>query len=186
MNNIPAALIELFWVLFLLYWLLSSFNSKAYVRRNYVSWGVRLLIVVIVYLLYSVPAVGSYLVATEKAVPYWLQWTGVALSACGILFAIWARVNLGRNWGTPMSLKKDAELVTSGPYAYVRHPIYSGFLLGALGSCFVSIWWVIPLLLLFVYFVYSAKTEEKIMTNEFPAAYPDYMKRTKMLIPFVF
>jgi protein-S-isoprenylcysteine O-methyltransferase Ste14 len=115
-----------------------------------------------------------------------IQWLGVVICACGMAFAIWARFHLGRNWGMPMSLKKDAELVTTGPYAYVRHPIYTGMILAMLGTTLVIIWWAVPLVAFFVYFVYSAKTEEKIMLGEFGARYTEYMKHTKMLIPFVF
>jgi protein-S-isoprenylcysteine O-methyltransferase Ste14 len=111
---------------------------------------------------------------------------GIALAALGIGFAIWARVYLGRNWGMPMSLKEDAELITSGPYAYVRHPIYGGLLVAMLGSALVSVWWIVAWVLFIVYFIWSAKTEEGIMAEQFPQAYSAYMKRTKMFIPFIF
>ena len=55
---------------------------------------------------------------------------GLVLFALGLGFAIWARLHIGRNWGTPMTQKNEPELVTSGPYRFVRHPIYSGILLG--------------------------------------------------------
>jgi protein-S-isoprenylcysteine O-methyltransferase Ste14 len=111
---------------------------------------------------------------------------GVVLCASGIGLAVWARVHLGRNWGMPMSRKEDPTLVTSGPYAYVRHPIYTGVLIAMLGSAIgVSAVWSIPLVLLGVYFVYSAWREEKLLIEQFPEQYPTYMKRTKMLVPFL-
>jgi len=111
---------------------------------------------------------------------------GDILCAAGVAFAIWARVHLGRNWGMPMTLREGHELVTSGPYALVRHPIYTGFLLAMLGSAFaVDPYWIIIFVLAGIYFICSARTEEKAMVKQFPGEYPAYMKRTKMLIPFV-
>jgi protein-S-isoprenylcysteine O-methyltransferase Ste14 len=111
---------------------------------------------------------------------------GVVLSALGIGLAIWARTYLGRNWGMPMSRKENPELVTSGPYAYVRHPIYTGMLIAMLGSAIgVTPFWSIPLVLFGLYFVYSARKEEKLMMEQFPEQYAAYMRRTKMLMPFI-
>lgn len=64
----------------------------------------------------------------------WRAGLGLVLFALGLGFAIWARMHIGRNWGTPMSQKDGAELVTSGPYHLVRHPIYSGILLAGIGT----------------------------------------------------
>jgi protein-S-isoprenylcysteine O-methyltransferase Ste14 len=112
---------------------------------------------------------------------------GVALCALGIGIAIWARTSLGRNWGMPMSLRNGHELVTTGPYAFVRHPIYSGILLAVVGTILVE-WfpWIVLLAAFFAYFVYAAQVEERSMTRQFPSAYPQYVDRTKMLIPFLF
>jgi len=116
-----------------------------------------------------------------------LQWVGVGLSLIGIGFAFWARVHIGRNWGIPMSLRQGHELVTSGPYAYVRHPIYTGIMLAMIGSALaIGLAWLLLFAISFVYFLLSARTEEKMMVAQFPDAYPAYRRRTKMLIPFVF
>jgi protein-S-isoprenylcysteine O-methyltransferase Ste14 len=112
---------------------------------------------------------------------------GVALCALGIGVAIWARTQLGRNWGMPMSLREGHELVTTGPYAFVRHPIYAGILLAVVGTTLVE-WfpWMVLLAAFFAYFVYAAKVEERSMARQFPSEYPDYKNRTKMLIPLLF
>jgi protein-S-isoprenylcysteine O-methyltransferase Ste14 len=111
---------------------------------------------------------------------------GLLLFLAGFSLAIWARVYLGKNWGLPMTEKNDPELVTTGPYKYVRHPIYSGLLLMALGSALdVNIYWWIVLAVSGTFFIYSAVVEEKLMSQQFPKVYPAYKAKTKMLIPFI-
>ena len=105
----------------------------------------------------------------------------------GLGLAVWARIYLGRNWGMPTSTKEDPELVTSGPYRTIRHPIYTGILLAMIGSAIAfSVWWLIAVALIGGYFIYSAFVEERNMTRLFPSAYPEYQQSTKMLIPFIF
>ncbi|HWE14080.1 MAG TPA: isoprenylcysteine carboxylmethyltransferase family protein [Solirubrobacteraceae bacterium] len=112
---------------------------------------------------------------------------GAVMFAAGIAVAIWARVHLGRNWGMPMTQKAEPELVTSGPYRFVRHPIYSGLLAGVLGTALATnLIGLIIVAVLGAYFYYSASVEEKNLTTTFPTAYPAYQASTKMLIPFVF
>ncbi|MGB6953481.1 MAG: isoprenylcysteine carboxylmethyltransferase family protein, partial [Candidatus Cybelea sp.] len=91
------------------------------------------------------------------------------------------------NWGLPMTRRANPELVTSGPYALVRHPIYSGLLLAMIGSGLaLSVSWAIGLLIVGPYFIYSARAEEQTMADAFPQQYPAYRTRTKMFVPFVF
>ncbi len=117
----------------------------------------------------------------------WVGWLGAILSFVGIAFAVWARYHLGKNWGMPMSVKDHPELVTTGPYRYVRHPIYTGVILSAIGTALVvGDWWICILALMCIYFIFSALQEEKLMAAEFPNQYPEYKKRSKMLIPFIF
>src|SRR5262249_22944680 len=117
----------------------------------------------------------------------WRGGLGFVLLAVGLGFAIWARVNIGRNWGTPMTQKEEPELVTSGPYHLVRHPIYSGILLAAVGTAVALSWsWLIAVALAGVYFLYSATVEERYLAQRFPDTYPAYQRATKMLIPCIF
>jgi protein-S-isoprenylcysteine O-methyltransferase Ste14 len=117
----------------------------------------------------------------------WRAGLGLLLFALGLGFAIWARLNIGRNWGTPMSKKDEPELVTSGPYRLVRHPIYSGILVAGAGTAVALSWtWLVAIALAAVYFGYSATVEERYLTEQFPDAYPMYKRSTKMLVPFIF
>ncbi len=168
------------WVVFFLYWMVSAAGAK---RGSRPRLGVlpRLITIVLVVLFVSVFK-GRGLIVDNPI----LHVVGLILFLSGLSLAVWARVYLGRNWGMPMTQKDEPELVTSGPYQLVRHPIYSGLLLAMLGtSLAVSLYWLLALAVLGAYFIYSATVEEKIMTASFPTAYPGYRAKTKMLMPFV-
>jgi len=184
------------WIAFLLCWvILAQFNKRANPSAPWrLASGVRLAIVVVALLLVLSshrPGAAGLLAAISRDLAIHAgiagQWLGVGLCLAGFGFALWARMHLGRNWGMPMSLRQGHELVTSGPYAYVRHPIYSGIILALIGSVLArGLAWLLVLLLCFAYFTFSARTEEKMMLAQFPDAYPAYRRRTKMLIPFLF
>jgi protein-S-isoprenylcysteine O-methyltransferase Ste14 len=172
--------IAIAWVLFWIYWLASAFNAKEGRggRRRLPVTGLTALSVV---LLIRVFRGGS--LAVHSLV---LEAIGAVVFASGLALAIWARIHLGRNWGMPMTEKAEPELITSGPYRIVRHPIYLGLLLGVLGTALATD--LIGLIIVAVlggYFYYSASVEERNLTATFPTAYPAYRAATKMLIPFV-
>jgi protein-S-isoprenylcysteine O-methyltransferase Ste14 len=172
------------WVAFWIYWLAASVGVKAAQNRSSRSVGVRVGAILVILLLVRTRAFKTHSAATSSA---WLQGVGLALFLSGLGVAIWARLYLGRNWGMPMSRKVDPELVTTGPYRLVRHPIYSGIILAMVGtSIAVSLYWLIAVAVLGAYFVYSAFTEERFMADRFPDSYPRYKRSTKMLIPFIF
>ena len=171
------------WAAFWLYWLVAAFSMK----RGRVSWSrearIRAVLVVLVILLVRLGAFRGHGVNTDPL----RAGIGLALFAVGLGFAIWARVHIGRNWGTPMTQKDEPELVTSGPYRLVRHPIYSGILVAGIGTAVaLSWWWLTAVALAGVYFIYSATVEERYLTQEFPEEYPAYKHATRMLVPFVF
>lgn len=86
-----------------------------------------------------------------------------------------------------MTQKQDPELVTSGPYRLVRHPIYSGVLVAGVGTAVALSWmWLTIVALAAIYFTYSATVEERYLTEQFPDTYPAYRRSTKMLVPFLF
>ncbi len=141
------------------------------------------MIAVCVILLLSAGAFRGGVLASDP----WRVGLGLFLFVLGQGLAIWARVHIGRNWGTTMSQKDEPELVTSGPYRWVRHPIYSGILLAGAGTAVVLGWtWLLVVALAGVYFAYSATVEERYLTKEFPDVYPTYKHSTKMLVPLIF
>jgi len=170
------------WAAFWLYWIVAAFSTK----RGRVSWSrelrIRVVIVVVVIVLIRVGAFRGHGLNTDP----WRAGIGLVLFALGLAFAVWARIHIGRNWGAPMTQKDEPELVTSGPYRFVRHPIYSGILVAGVGTALALNWlWLTVVVLAGIYFVYSATVEERYLTGRFPAAYPAYKRSTKMLIPFI-
>jgi protein-S-isoprenylcysteine O-methyltransferase Ste14 len=111
---------------------------------------------------------------------------GVFLCAVGIAYAVWARRHIGKNWGIPMSMKEEPQVVRSGPYSRTRHPIYTGVLLALLGnSLALGSRWLVAMGVALLYFVYAAHKEEDSMLDALPKEYSDYQRQTKMIIPFV-
>ena len=171
------------WGAFWLYWLVAAF----FVKRGRIRWSselrIRVVIVVLAGLLVRLGAFRDRGLNTDPS----RAGLGLVLFAVGLGFAVWARVDIGRNWGTPMTEKDDPELVTDGPYRLVRHPIYSGVLIAVLGTAVALSWfWLIAVALAGVYFVYSATVEERYLSEQFPDTYPAYRRSTKMLFPFIF
>ena len=171
------------WVVFWAYWLVMAANAKAGRSRWAQFAGVRVVIILVVLLLIRLRVFKDHGAATGNP---WLLGIGLAVFVLGLALAVWARVYLGRNWGMPMSQKADPELVTTGPYSKIRHPIYSGIFLATVGTAIaVSIYWLVAVAILGAYFLFSAMTEERNMAKLFPAAYPPYKRATKMLIPHI-
>jgi protein-S-isoprenylcysteine O-methyltransferase len=116
-----------------------------------------------------------------------IAWTGVALTVAGCAFAIWARVLLGANWSSSVTVKHHHELIRGGPYAIVRHPIYSGFLLGLLGAALAlgELRGIAGLALAFIGWFTKSRKEEAFMAAQFGAVYTRYRREVKALVPFV-
>jgi protein-S-isoprenylcysteine O-methyltransferase Ste14 len=168
------------WIAFWIYWLASAASSKQSVRggRRRQLTGITVILVF---------AIAGVLRGGSLAVPsVILAASGALLFAGGIALSVWARLHLGRNWGMPMTQRAEPELVTSGPYRFVRHPIYSGLLTAMLGTALVdNLLGLIVVAVLVGYFYYSGTVEERNLSATFPQAYPEYKSRTKMLIPFL-
>ncbi|HZT86236.1 MAG TPA: isoprenylcysteine carboxylmethyltransferase family protein [Gaiellaceae bacterium] len=171
------------WGAFCLYWLVAAFSAK----RGRVSWSrelrIRVVLAILAVVLVRLGVLRGHGVHSDA----WRAGIGLLLLALGLGFAVWARLHIGRNWGTPMTRKDEPELVTGGPYRLVRHPIYAGVLTAGIGTAVgLSWWWLAAVGLAAVYFVYSAAVEERYLTEQFPDEYRLYKRSTRMLLPFVF
>jgi protein-S-isoprenylcysteine O-methyltransferase Ste14 len=175
------------WLLFVVYWAVAAVGAR---RSALGTWrggiGLRLVLFLGVAAVLRTPSLGEFLAETQSYVSRssLLAWTGVALCVLGFGLAFSARWQLGRNWGMPMTRKEQPELITSGPYSSIRHPIYTGLILAMLGSAIgVNISWAVLLVPVGAYFILSARQEESVMLQQFPEKYGAYVARTGMLVP---
>lgn len=176
------------WIIFLVYWYLSARNAKTVAQRQSraAEWAWRgpLLVSAALLILAPWPPPDARLLAPTLHT----AWTGIAITALGLIICIWARHTLGGNWGSAVSLKQGHELIQSGPYRYVRNPIYTGLILMFVGTGIVvnrrSA--VLAVVLAIAAYWIKLKQEEAVMQRQFPQAYAAYRQRVKALIPFVF
>lgn len=175
------------WIVFIVVWLVMALRTKTTQQRESVSSRLS-------YMLFVLAA--FYLVFGRNITQPWLRlhlfrpspisnWIGVALTAAGIGLAVWARLYLGANWSGTVTVKLGHELVRSGPYRFVRHPIYTGLILALLGTALLraQVRGLVAILLLYVGFKIKSKIEERTMTNTFGAQYDEYSRSTGAIVP---
>ncbi len=178
------------WTIFYLYWLISSFFVKRSVIKRGTSWILwRVAVIVIVVLLFRFikPETTSFFKFLIRSL-FSFGIIGAALTVIGLITAVWARINLGSNWSGYVTYKENQELVTTGPYRLIRHPIYTGMILMFTGTVLYSgsLFLILIFLIVSINFIIRTKREEKIMIELFDEKYLDYIKRTKRLIPWIY
>jgi protein-S-isoprenylcysteine O-methyltransferase Ste14 len=179
------------WIVFGAVWLVTGLRTKKTVQRESLVSALpyRALVAIGMWLV-LVPAFGVFLpVLGERVRPdsVVLDVAGIAVSVVGIAFAVWARFFIGRNWSGTITLKDGHNLVTTGPYAFVRHPIYTGIVFAMAGSALVSGTAGAPLgfVLFALGFVVKLGSEEKLMRAHFGDEHAQWAATTKKLVPFV-
>lgn len=184
----PLAPFAVLWLSWLGYWIVAARNVKATRRREtYASrLGQVALILLAAVLLVRHQPLGwlNQRFLPETVAVYWI---GLVMAITGLGFAVWARVHLGSNWSARVTVKENHELIRSGPYGVVRHPIYAGLLLAILGTAISFGEWrgLLAFTFLTVSLVLKLKIEERFMAETFPDQYPRYRAEVPMLIPFV-
>ena len=174
------------WVLFLLLWLVCAIATKRTLRRE--ARAVRLIhggLLALACLMLLKPWHWAHLDAPFLPKSAGLLLCGYILTSFGLAFAIWARLTLGRNWSSTVTIKEDHELVRRGPYKFVRHPIYTGLLLAMVGTSigFGRIGCLLGLPVAFLAFWIKARVEERFMMAQFGASYVQYQREVKAFIP---
>src|ERR1700720_890644 len=177
------------WIAFLIYWQIKATKTKATQRlESAASRILRLFLFPVAMVLLSttrIPLPWLYLQLWPVGLlPFWL---GAAVTIAGLLFAVWARAHLGRNWSRSVTIKQGHELITTGPYAVVRHPIYTGILLGFLGMAIAisQVRGFIAFVLIFLAFWAKLRMEEKWMRSQFGETYAAYARETAALVPYL-
>jgi protein-S-isoprenylcysteine O-methyltransferase Ste14 len=175
------------WIAWAVYWVVMAFRTKRTIERRG-FFGYRLVTVLVL----AVCLVLGRLLGISAHSDLWhtILLPGIlcdCLVVAGLAFTVWARITLGRNWSAEVTFKQNHELIESGPYALVRHPIYTGLIAMALGTAidygqpfgfalFLALcgglWW-------------KARQEERIMSSHFPDAYADYRSHVRAIIPFL-
>ncbi len=183
--------LEWTWTAFGVYWLVAARSRKAARAKESLSESpeyrfFRLLLLVVIFTLLfakwtAVGFLGRHLFAQKPSISY----MGFALALAGMGMAGWARIHLGQYWSDKVVLKVDHQLISSGPYARMRHPIYSGVLLGVAGTALVVGEWrgVLAFLLLLTNYAVKAKCEEKILANAFAENFAEHKRRAGFLLP---
>jgi protein-S-isoprenylcysteine O-methyltransferase Ste14 len=182
----PAGIIGDLWVLFCLYWVVSALNGKKTKRRE--SWVQRMA--------YVLPLLAAFYLLLHYGGPTWLgtrfvpdtpsvQWLGVVIMAAGVAIAFWARFHLGANWSGVVTLKQDHELIRTGPYRTIRHPIYTGILLAFLGNAVEvgQVRGLLGLLIIWLSFYVKARREESFLVQEFGPRFDEHAQHTGMFLP---
>jgi protein-S-isoprenylcysteine O-methyltransferase Ste14 len=181
-NLVPAM-----WLAWCLYWSISAVNAKPNVRReSLISRASHVLPLTAGILLVALPHLPSPLFAT-RILPRTIAtyWVGVGMIFLGLAFAVWARRHLGTNWSGTVTVKENHVLIRTGPYAWARHPIYTGLLAAVLGTAVArgelrGVW---SLAICTVAFVIKLRIEERWMREVFGAEYERYSAEVPALIP---
>jgi protein-S-isoprenylcysteine O-methyltransferase Ste14 len=177
------------WILFFLYWQIKAANTKTTQRIEPVTSRIlRVFIFLIaIVLLLPIPIPLPWLYLHLWPVGIWPFWLGASITIAGLVFAVWARGYLGRNWSSSVTIKQGHELITSGPYGVVRHPIYTGILTGFLGMAIAISQvrgFIVVVLILFAYWT-KLRIEEQWMRSQFGETYAAYVKQTTALVPYL-
>jgi protein-S-isoprenylcysteine O-methyltransferase Ste14 len=175
------------WLTWVVYWLWASRGTKPSERRE--PAASRLLhvlpLTLAAGLLWSHRVPVAFL--NERAYPWapWEFWIGVLMTALGLLFTVWARVYLGRNWSGVVTIKQGHELIDTGPYSLVRHPIYTGLLVAFIGSAMARGEWrgVLAVLIAWAALWRKLRFEEGWMIQRFGERYIAYSRRVPALVP---
>jgi len=171
-------------VLFIVWFVLAIALGQRSGRHSSRAWLVRLAVV-------AVLVIAAYLLTRGRPLPVpaepaqGVAIAGVVLCVAGLAFALWARITMGRQWAMPSSERDESDLVSTGPFAFVRHPIYAGLIAMMLGGALNFPGAYAEVLTAIVSLVVLARKEEREMAQRLPGVYPSYMQRTKRFLPFV-
>ena len=182
------------WLVYLLFWFVTAFfTKKAVIKRRWglqILWRVILIILVITYIRSTGRSGGQNIESLFVSLfnsSLTLQIVGLIMVLLGLVGAVWARIYLGSNWSGYVTYKENHELVTTGPYRFARHPIYTSLLLMGIGTfIYYGYYFILGIFIIMgIIFLWRIKKEEEIMIKLFGQKYKDYMKKTKRLVPGV-
>src|SRR5580700_10054510 len=177
------------WIAFLLYWGIRAVKTKSTQRLEPAASRIlrALLLLIAIVLLSTTRIPLPWLYRQLWPSGLWPFWLGAAVTIAGLLFAVWAREHLGRNWSRSVTIKQGHELIITGPYAVVRHPIYTGILAGFLGMAIAisQVRGFVAFVLIFLVLWIKLRMEEQWMRSQFGETYATYARQTAALVPYL-
>jgi protein-S-isoprenylcysteine O-methyltransferase Ste14 len=175
------------WSAFAVIWLLWAIGTKrAQTREGFRSRFPYLIFTVAAfYAMFSHEETFGWLRLRILPRDRWIADLGIVITAAGLLFAIWARAYLGTNWSGTVTVKVGHQLIRTGPYRWVRHPIYSGMILALIGTAINrgQLRGAIAVVLLWIGFTMKSRIEERFMTATFGPEYEEYRRTTGGIVP---
>jgi protein-S-isoprenylcysteine O-methyltransferase Ste14 len=175
------------WYIFGAYWLVTWLRVKQ--TKTTESLASRLVTIIPMVLAFELlfsdlPRIGLLRLRFVPA-DAWIAWLGFAITIMGVALAIWARYCIGQYWSSLVALKEGHRLIRSGPYQFVRHPIYTGMLVGAIGRALTIGEWrgILAVVLILATHWRKARREESLLTREFGKEYAAYRRSTGFLFP---
>jgi protein-S-isoprenylcysteine O-methyltransferase Ste14 len=189
-NLLHRYLYQALWCVWAAYWLASSLSASAPKRvqdpgaRLFYRSEMLLAIALLAFPRMGVGFLGMRLLPWSET----LFVAGAVMLAAGLGFAVWARVHLGRHWSGYVTLKAGHRLIRTGPYAIVRHPIYTGLLLAMLGTAVAvdEVRGVLSVLIVLEAHIRKLRLEERWLTEEFGGEYDQYKREVKALVPCIY
>jgi protein-S-isoprenylcysteine O-methyltransferase Ste14 len=188
MNNWTGIFILSCWVVFFIYWVVNAANVKQNIEKHISLRYIFLLSLVVGAVFITMLYEKTFLQNTLWKASTRLGIVTDLLVSVGLSITLWARATLGKNWSAHVTLKKGHKLIKHGPYAVVRHPIYSGMIIMSVGTA-INIGRVYAFVLLaamLVGFIAKFRLEEELMLKHFTKEYKLYKKRVKALVPYIF
>jgi protein-S-isoprenylcysteine O-methyltransferase Ste14 len=183
----PWWFIRCAWCAFILVWIVAAFSGKRTARRE----PIQARLILIAFMVVAFGFLFGYFrrdgLGLGRLWPdeLWIAQVGAVMTVVGVAFAIWARVHIGRNWSGQVMIKQDHELIRTGPYSRIRHPIYTGLLFAVLGTAIAigDYGALVSFVVILCGLTYKAKREELLLAGHFGAAFEEHKRHTGFFLP---
>jgi len=187
MEFTPQQIVYGSWILFGLYWLVSAFRVKKTEKRELPAERFAHMIMMAAGYIFLFQPNDAWGVLNQRFLPHgsWIARLGAGITLAGVLFAIWARWNLGKNWSAAVTIKQGHQIIRAGPYAYIRHPIYTGMPIAVIGSALTAGEYrgVLAFATILFGFYRKARKEETFLAANFGEPFIAHKRRTGFFLP---
>ena len=187
MRITPEQIIYASWILFGVYWFASAFSAKKTEKREPSAERLGHMILMATGYILLFQRNGNWGILNHRFLrdTLWIAWLGAAITFAGVLFAVWARWNLGKNWSAAVTIKQGHQIIRTGPYAHIRHPIYTGMLIGIIGTALAigEYRGLLAFAIILFGFYRKARKEEKFLAANFGQPFLEHKRHTGFFLP---